>query len=131
MFKVLIVLIFCINLKCSFGFRCYTCFDEKKSDETLKELKNQGYILPDNPPLCEDGYGEKITCHGHCVKEVKDGKLYRRYCHKDLDPNGILFDCDEKDGLEKCTCDRDLCNGTSSQVDLSLFCCLELKFCIL
>ena len=109
MFKVLI---FMICLKFRFGFRCYSCFDEKKSIETLKYLKNQGYILPQDQILCEDGYGEVIECPGHCVKKVKDnGELYGRFCHKDL--LYIVSLCGVEDGIKTCKCTKDLCNGTS------------------
>ena len=109
MFKVLI---FAICFTFSFGFRCYTCFDEKKSNATLQELKNHGYILPQNQTLCEDGYGEKIECPGHCVKKVKDsGEVYGRFCHKDI--LYILSLCGVEDGIKTCKCTKDLCNRTS------------------
>ena len=116
MFKQWVFVLMFVNLKFGFGFRCYTCFDKEMTDDLLKELKdNSGYMLTgkgQDYPLCQDRYGMKEDCHGHCVKQVKDGELHRRYCHKDK----ITFSTceDGEDGMKTCNCDRDLCNGSNT-----------------
>jgi len=100
------------------SLKCYSCGDLFGNKEPCKDGENGKEVE------CKAGTEEKTTPKpaarifpvdelSHllqvCQKTTKDGKVTSRGCEP-----GKGNTCVDKDGVEKCYCDSDLCNGSDS-----------------